>query len=118
MYEGFISAFSEWGMTRGTSEIELALAKPIGVSKKFHLRDNYSVSRVRAFDYLGDDSSSDVRKTPSPERATEKCVSPPPLASGEFLCFSFTIFTMGPDNFFCRSYPTSSLARFAAGEPR
>jgi hypothetical protein len=59
---------------RGTSEIELALVKPIGVSKKFHLLDATGSShgphatsitathaaRVSAFDNLGDDSSSDV----------------------------------------------------------
>jgi hypothetical protein len=37
--------------------------------------------------------------------------------SGEFLRFGFTIFTVGPDNFFCRSYPSCTLAKFATGEP-
>jgi hypothetical protein len=27
------------------------------------------------------------------------------------------IFVVGPDNFFCSSYPACTLARFAAGEP-
>jgi hypothetical protein len=59
----------------GTSEIELPLAKPIGVSKKFHLLDIVGSSHgshstcdatthaawVPAFDILGDDSLSDVR---------------------------------------------------------
>jgi hypothetical protein len=56
-------------------EIELALAKPVGVSKKFHLLDAVGSShgphamgvatthaaRVVAFNNLSDDSSLDVR---------------------------------------------------------
>jgi hypothetical protein len=116
---------------RGTLEIELALTKPIRASNKFRLLDVAASShahatdaaashtaRVPAFDNLSEDSSLDVRKTPSPERVTEKCVSPPPSASGEFLCFSFTIFIVGLDNSFCRSYPSCALARFSAGEPK
>jgi uncharacterized coiled-coil protein SlyX len=38
--------------------------------------------------------------------------------SGEFLHFSFTIFTTGPDNFFCKSYSACTLAGFATGGPR
>jgi hypothetical protein len=69
----------------GMLEIELALAKPVGVSKKICLLDvadlthglhcaglnmaptGECVARVAAFDNLGDDSSPDVRKTPSPK---------------------------------------------------
>jgi hypothetical protein len=110
----------------------LALAKPVGVSKKFHLLDlatsfhepcstgaaTTRIARVSAFDNLDDDSSPDVRKAPSPGKTIEKRVSPPPSVSGEFLRFSFTIFPMGPDNFFCRSYPACALARVTAGESR
>jgi hypothetical protein len=116
---------------RGRSEIELALSKLVGVSKKFHILDVAASSharttgatttrtvRVPAFDNLGDDSSSDVCEARSPRKMMEKLVSPPPLVSGEFLCFSFTIFATGPDNFFCRSYSACALTRFAAGEPR
>jgi hypothetical protein len=91
------------------SEIELALAKPVGVSKKFFLLGVAALSqrllargltvvrvgrpaRVLALDNLGDDSSPDVHKAPSPERTAEKFVSPPPSMAGEFLLFSFTLF--------------------------
>jgi hypothetical protein len=65
-----------------TSEIELALVKLIGVSKKICLLDvpasshevrnkgpttaygGECIAHVVAFDNLGDDSSPDVRKTP------------------------------------------------------
>jgi hypothetical protein len=117
---------------RCTSEIELALAKPVGVSKKFHLLDlaasshkprsvgaaTTRIARVSAFDNLDDDSSSDVRKTPSPGKMIEKHVSPPPSVSGEFLRFSFTIFPTGPDNFFLRSNLVCALTRVAARESR
>jgi hypothetical protein len=116
---------------RGTSEIELALAKPVGVSKKFYLLNVAASShahdvgaietytaRVLTFNNLSDDSSPDVCKTPSPKRMIEKHVSPLPSVSGEFLHFSFTIFTAGPDNWFCRSYPACALTRFAIGESR
>jgi hypothetical protein len=90
---------------RGTSETELALAKPVGVSKKFHLLDVVASShelhamgitttrttQVPAFDNLGDDSSPDVRKTPSPAKTVEKHASPPPSVSSKFLGFSFTL---------------------------
>jgi hypothetical protein len=73
----------------GTSEIELPLAKPVGVSKKFRLLDAAASShrlhtagittthaaRVRAFNNLGDDSSLDVHKTPLPAKMVEKRVS-------------------------------------------
>jgi hypothetical protein len=64
-------------------EVELALAKPVGVFKNFHLLDVVVASshglramgvavthaaQVPAFDNIGDASSPDVRKTPSPER--------------------------------------------------
>jgi hypothetical protein len=95
------------------------------VSKKFRLLDvaisshaHAHIAQVPAFDNLDDDSTLDVHKTPSPERMTEKRVSPQPSASREFLRFSFTIFTVDPDNFFCRSYPSCALARFTTGEPR
>jgi hypothetical protein len=76
------------------------------------------IARVMAFNNLSDDSSPDVHKTPSPGKMIEKCVCPPPLVSGEFLRFSFMIFTAGPDNIFCRSYPACTLTRFATGESR
>jgi hypothetical protein len=90
---------------RGTSEIELALAKSVGVFKKFHLLDVASLphglhvvgvtvthaARVPVFDNLSDDSSSDVRKTPSLAMMVEKCASPPPSVFGKFLCFSFAL---------------------------
>jgi hypothetical protein len=99
---------------RGTSEIELALARPIGVSKKFHLLDvaasshglhavgitGTRVAQVLAFDNLGDDSSSDVHKTPSPIRTVEIRASPSPLVSRMFLCFSFAFVILGPNNCF------------------
>jgi hypothetical protein len=80
---------------QGTSEIELALMKLVGVSKKFCLldvaapshwlrgasltmtRSSERTGRLAAFDNLDDDSSHDVHKTPSPKRAEEKCVAPP-----------------------------------------
>jgi hypothetical protein len=54
---------------------------------------------VLTFDNLGDDSSPDVREAPSLGTTMEKPVSPLPSASGEFLCFSFMILTVGPDDF-------------------
>jgi hypothetical protein len=75
---------------QGTSEIELTLAKPVGVSKFFCLLDAPSSShghrgggaaiakvseraaRVVAFDNLGDDSSPDVREAPLPPRKQRK----------------------------------------------
>jgi hypothetical protein len=99
------------------SEIELALVKPVGVSKKFRLLDVVASShelhatdvatthtaRVPTFDNLSDDSLPDVRETPLSEKMIEKRTSPPPSISGEFLCFSFALFTMGPDDCFFRS---------------
>jgi hypothetical protein len=93
---------------QGTSEIELVLAKPIGVSKKFHLLDVIAPSygldvggfatthvehdaRVQTFDNVDDDSSLDIRETPLPKRTREKCAFLPPPASSEFLCFSFVL---------------------------
>jgi hypothetical protein len=66
-------------------------------------------ARVLTFDNLGDDSSPDVRKTPSLERTAEKRVSLLPSVSGGFLRFSFVIFTAGPNNWFCRSYPACTF---------
>jgi hypothetical protein len=87
------------------SEIELALAKLVGVSKKFCLlvvmasSHGFHVAgvtvthatRVPAFNNLGDDSLLDVCKTPSPARMVEKRASPPSLVSGKFLFFSFLL---------------------------
>jgi hypothetical protein len=113
------------------STIELALAKHVGVSKKFRLLDIAALTHTRAagaapthtawvsaLDNLGDDSSPDVHMAPSPGKMMEKPVSLPPSVSGEFVCFSFMIFIVGPDNFFCRPYPACALTRFAAREPR
>jgi hypothetical protein len=94
--------------SQGTFEIELALAKPIGVPKKFCLLDVAALShgvhvtvldlthvecptRVPTFDNLGDNSLLDVRETTSPKRVGGKRASPPPSAPGEFLCFSFAL---------------------------
>jgi hypothetical protein len=103
---------------RGTSAIELALAKPLGVSKKFCLLHVAASSqaraagvatthtaRVPAFDNLGDDSSPDVREVPSPGATMEKPASPPPSTSGEFLRFSFMILTTSLDDFFLQALP-------------
>jgi hypothetical protein len=90
---------------QGTSEIELALVRHVGISKKFCLLDVAASSqglhaegitityaaRVPAFNNLGDDSTRDVRKTPSPVRTVERHASPPPSVSGKFLHFSFTL---------------------------
>jgi hypothetical protein len=81
------------------SEIELVVAKPIKVSKKFHLLDVTTsfhglhavgvavthAARVPAFDNLGDDSLPDVRKTPSPAKMVEKRVSLPPSVHDNYL---------------------------------
>jgi hypothetical protein len=80
-------------------EIELAVAKPIEVSKKFHLLDVADSShglhaagiaathaaQVLAFDNLDDDSLPDVRKTPSPAKMVEKRVSLPPSVYDNYL---------------------------------
>jgi hypothetical protein len=81
---------------QGTSEIELALAKPVGISNFFCLLDATAPShglrgvglttvhvgeratRVAAFDNLGDDCSPDFRRTPSLKKAMEKSVAPLP----------------------------------------
>jgi hypothetical protein len=82
------------------------------VSKKFRMLDVVASShgpramgvtvtraaRVPAFNNLSNDSSLDVRNTPSPERMREKHASLPPSVSGEFLLCSFMLFTAGPDN--------------------
>jgi hypothetical protein len=85
---------------QGMSEIELALAKPVGVSKKFCLLDVLGTSqsphdegraatnviehatRVAAFDNLGDDSSLDIRGAPSPKKTEEMPPPPPPSIPG------------------------------------
>jgi hypothetical protein len=115
----------------GVAHLLICYYRTIGLSKMFHLLDVAASShthamgaaatrttRVLAFDNLGDDSPPDVHKTPSPERLLEKCVSPPPSVPGEFLRFSFMIFNVGLDNWFCISYPTCALARFDTGESR
>jgi hypothetical protein len=90
---------------RGTSEIELALKKPVGVSKKFHLLGVLAsshglhtigavvtlIAQVPTFDSLGDDLSPDAQKNPSPTKMVEKCVSPSPSVSDEFLRFTFAL---------------------------
>jgi hypothetical protein len=94
-------------------EIELALAKPVGISKKNCLLDVAVVShglcgvdatmthtaRVLTFDNPDDDSSPDVRKTPSPKKAGEKRTSPPPSMSGYFCmlaspCLAWALMTI------------------------
>jgi hypothetical protein len=109
---------------RGMSVIELALMKPLGVFKKFHLLDVADSSqacttgitmthttRVSAFDNLSDDSSPDVCEAPSPGATMEKLASPPPLASGEFLRFNFAILTVGLDELFLQTLPGLHLCR-------
>jgi hypothetical protein len=82
---------------QGTSEIELAPAKPVGVSKKLCLLDAPSSShghrsggaaiakgsewttRILAFDNLGDDSSPNVREAALPQENKEHLSPPPPL---------------------------------------
>jgi hypothetical protein len=73
----------------GTSEIELAIVKLVGVSKKFRLLDVAALShehhamgatmthtaRVLAFDNHGDDSLPDVRKTPPQKNDRETRIS-------------------------------------------
>jgi hypothetical protein len=49
-------------------------------------------ARVVAFDNLGDDSSPDVRKTPSPKRTGEKHLAPLSSLFGWFLHCIFTLF--------------------------
>jgi hypothetical protein len=100
--------------SHGTSEIQLALVKPVGVSKKFHILDAPGLShrpptpgvtttraaQVPAFNNIDDDSSSDVRRMPSPVRTIERRVSLPPSVFGEFLCFSLAFVTVGADSCF------------------
>jgi hypothetical protein len=58
------------------------------------------IARVPAFDNLSDDSSPDAHETPSTGKTMEKHASPLPSTSGESLCFSFTILTVGLDDLF------------------
>jgi hypothetical protein len=85
---------------QGTSEIELTLVKPVGVSKKISLRDAPSSSHghhgggaatakasewvacVVAFDNLSDDSSPDVCEAALPQESEELLLPPPPLMPG------------------------------------
>jgi hypothetical protein len=85
---------------QGTSEIELALMKPVGVSKNFCLLDAPSSSCghhgggaatakaderaacVVTFDNLGDDSSPDVCKVDLPQENEERLLPPLPLMPG------------------------------------
>jgi hypothetical protein len=78
---------------QGTSKIELALVKPVGISKIFFLLDVVAPSdglygagltmvlagectaRVVTFDNLGDDSSPDAHRTSSPKTTMEKSVA-------------------------------------------
>jgi hypothetical protein len=55
---------------------------------------------------------------PLHRKMIEKHASPPPSVFGEFLCFSFTLFTVGPDNCVFISFSACALARFATGESR
>jgi hypothetical protein len=88
---------------QSTSEIELALVKSVGVSKKICLLDvpasshgvhdegpamvhgGEHATHVVSFDNLGHDSSPGVRKTPSTKRTREKHPAPPPSLSSWFL---------------------------------
>jgi hypothetical protein len=45
-------------------------------------RASERTAQVLAFDNLDDDSSSDVRETPSPKKVGGKRASPPPSTSG------------------------------------
>jgi hypothetical protein len=83
-----------------TSEIELALAKPVGVSNFFCLLDVVALShglhavglamthigectaRVVAFDNLSDDSSPDARRVFSPKNVGEDRASTVSSVSG------------------------------------
>jgi hypothetical protein len=85
---------------QGMSEIELALAKPVGISKIFCLLDvaapshglrgagittvrpSERAARVAAFDNLGDDLWPDAHRTPSPKKAVEKSVASLPSMPG------------------------------------
>jgi hypothetical protein len=96
-------------------EIEWALVKSVGVSKKFCLLDVAAPSRrpltggatvtrieraarVPAFENLGDDSSPNVRKTPSPKRIAERRASPLPSMSDEFFLYALiTVLQELPD---------------------
>jgi hypothetical protein len=90
---------------QGTFEIEWALVKLVGVSKKFCLLDVAAPSRrpltggatvtrieraarVVAFKNFGDDSSPNVRKTPSPKRIAKRHASPLPSMSDEFFWYA------------------------------
>jgi hypothetical protein len=95
---------------QGTSEIELALPKLVGVSKFFCLLDvpastheirdkgpavaygGECVAHVMAFDNLGDDSLPDICRTPTPRRTGETHPAPPPSLSGWILRCIFTLF--------------------------
>jgi hypothetical protein len=114
---------------QGTTAIELALVKPLRVSKKIHMLDVAALSqaratgtmttcaaRVPAFDNLGDDSSLDVHEAPSSKTTMEKHASPPPLASSEF-CASISEFLPWVlMTSFCRPCPACAFVRFFAGE--
>jgi hypothetical protein len=81
---------------QGASEIELDLTNSIGVSYGLHagglaVTHIERTARVPAFHNLSNDSSPDVRKTPLPKKTEKKCASLPPLVSGEFLPFHFTL---------------------------
>jgi hypothetical protein len=93
---------------QGTSEIELALVRLVGVSKMICLLDVAALShgvhamglsmthvehaaRVLALDNLGDDSLPDVCETISPKRVGGKHASPLPSTSSVFLCFNFAL---------------------------
>jgi hypothetical protein len=93
---------------RDTSEIELILATPIEVSKKFCLSDLPASSQIRrdkghhavqtigeqapcmiTFNNLGDDSSSDVHEASPPLKVADALPPPPPFMPGELSCRAF-----------------------------
>jgi hypothetical protein len=103
---------------RGTSEIELALMKPTGVSKKYRLLDvaalphaprttcatTIRTAQVPTFYNLSYNLSLDTRAAPLPGRRIEKHASspkrtieerafPPPSVFGEFLPCMFALLT-------------------------
>jgi hypothetical protein len=93
---------------KGTSEIELILAKLVGVSKKFCLSDVPGSSQSRrdeshrvvetivertpcviSFDNLDDDSSLDIREASLPKRVATVHPSPLPFSHGELQSYTF-----------------------------
>jgi hypothetical protein len=92
--------------SQATSEIELTISTMT------------CTAQMPAFDNLSDNFSQDVHGTHPLEKMIEKCASPPHVVSGEFLCYSFTLFTTGSDDCLFRSGPACALVRFATRESR